>query len=56
VQYAEGTLVIDLRDAEKRELAWRAIAVERESNPSKIEDRLDEMVKKAVGRYPPKKK
>ena len=54
-QVAEGTLTIDLRDTSKRELVWRAIAVERESNPSKIEDRLDEMVKKSIDKYPPKK-
>jgi hypothetical protein len=51
----EGTLVIDLRDASRRELVWRAVAVEEESNPSKIEDRLDEMVKKSLEKYPPKK-
>jgi hypothetical protein len=55
-QTTEGTLTIDLRDAAKRELVWRVIAVEEERNPSKIEDRLDEMVKKSIEKYPPKGK
>jgi hypothetical protein len=55
-QYTEGTLVIDLRDTSKRALVWRAIAVEDKSNPSKVEDRLDEMVRKSFDKYPPKKK
>jgi len=55
-QYTEGTLIIDLRDTSKRELVWRAVAVEDKSDPSKIADRLDEMVKKSIEKYPPKKK
>ena len=55
-QYTEGTLVIDLRDTSKRELVWRAIAMEDKGNPSKIVDRIDEMVRKSIEKYPPKKK
>jgi hypothetical protein len=56
VPTTEGTLVINLRDTSKRELVWRGIAVEEEKNPSKVKDRLDEMVKKTIAKYPPKKK
>jgi len=55
-QYTEGTLIIDLRDTGKRELVWRAVAVEDKGDPSKIADRLDDMVRKSFDKYPPKKK
>jgi hypothetical protein len=54
-QVSQGTLVIDLRDASKRELVWRAVVNEREPNPAKLQDKLDNMVKKAAEKYPPKK-
>jgi hypothetical protein len=56
VPYAEGTLVIDLRDADTRSLVWRGIASEEKSDASKIEGKLDDMVKKSMGKYPPKQK
>jgi hypothetical protein len=56
VPYAEGTLVIDLRDPTTRSLVWRAIAAEEKSDASKIEGKLDSMVKKSIDKYPPKKK
>ena len=56
VPYAEGTLVIDLRDATTRSLVWRAIAAEEKSDASKIQGKLDDMVKKSIDKYPPKKK
>jgi len=55
VPYAEGTLVIDLRDPTTRSLVWRAIASEEKSDASKIESKLDDMVKKSINKYPPKK-
>jgi hypothetical protein len=55
VPYAEGTLVIDLRDPKTKSLVWRGIASEEKSDASKIEGKLDDMVKKAVEKYPPKK-
>lgn len=55
-QYTEGTLIIDLRDTTRRELVWRAVAVEDKGDPSKIADRLDDMVRKSIEKYPPKKK
>jgi hypothetical protein len=52
-RYTEGTLTIDL--VATRELVWRAIVTEDESDPAKIAKKLDEMVKKAIDKYPPKK-
>jgi hypothetical protein len=55
VPYSEGTLVIDLRDPSTRSLVWRAIASEEKSDATKIEGKLDDMVKKSLEKYPPKK-
>lgn len=55
VPYAEGTLVIDLRDPATRSLVWRAIAAEDKSDATKIQGKLDSMVKKSIDKYPPKK-
>ena len=55
VPYSEGTLVIDLRDASAHSLVWRGIASEEKSNASDIQKKLDNMVKKAIEKYPPKK-
>ncbi len=52
-QTTEGTLTIDL--LLKRELVWRAVATDDNKDPNKIADHLDDMVKKAIGKYPPKK-
>ncbi len=56
VPYAEGTLVIDLRDPTTRSLVWRAIAAEDKSDATKIQGKIDNMVKKSIEKYPPKKK
>src|SRR4029077_14533903 len=37
VPYAEGTLVIDLRDPTRRSLVWRAVAAEEKSDATKIQ-------------------
>jgi hypothetical protein len=55
VPYAEGTLVIDLRDPVPHSLVWRGIASEEKSNPADIQKKLDDMVRKAIEKYPPKK-
>jgi hypothetical protein len=55
VPYTEGTLVIDLRDPSTRSLVFRAIAREDKGDASKIEGKLDDMVKKSLEKYPPKK-
>ncbi len=55
VPYAEGTLVIDLRDPASRSLVWRGISSEEKTDPAKIQGKLDNMVKKSLEKYPPKK-
>jgi hypothetical protein len=56
VPYTEGTLVIDLRDPSTRSLVWRGIASEEKSDATKIEGKLNDMVRKAIEKYPPKPK
>ncbi len=55
VPYSEGTLVIDLRNPATRSLVWRGVATESESDPGKLAGKLDDMVKKSIAKYPPKK-
>lgn len=55
VPYAEGTLVIDLRDPSTKSLVWRGISSEEKSDATKIQGKLDDMVKKSLEKYPPKK-
>jgi hypothetical protein len=55
VPFTEGTLVIDLRDPTTRSLVWRAIAREDKSDASRVEGKLDDMVRKSFEKYPPKK-
>ena len=51
IYYTEGTLTLGLRTPQS--LVWRAVArVEGEN----IEGKLDDMVKKAIAKYPPKPK
>jgi hypothetical protein len=56
VPYTEGTLVINLRDPKTQSLVWRVIAQEEKSNATQVEAKLDDMVKKAFEKYPPKPK
>ena len=56
VPYAEGTLVIDLRDPRTRSLVWRGIATQDKSDATKLEGKLEDMVKKSLEKYPPKQK
>ncbi len=56
VPYTEGTLVIDLRDPTTRSLVWRAIASDEKSDATKLEGKLDDMVRKSLEKYPPKPK
>ncbi len=55
VPRTEGTLVINLRDAAFKTLVWRTVATADADNPSKIHDKLDDMVRKSMDKYPPKK-
>ena len=56
VSYAEGTLVIALIDSATRILVWRVAAVEKKSDTRSLDAKLDDLVRKAVEKYPPKKK
>lgn len=56
VPFTEGTLVIDFRDPSTRSLVFRAIAREDKSDASKVEGKLDDMVRKSLDKYPPKAK
>lgn len=56
VPYNEGTLIINLRDRSSHSLAWRGIARQDESDATKIQGKLDDMVKKTLAKYPPKPK
>jgi Domain of unknown function (DUF4136) len=56
VPRTEGTLVINLRDPATQSLVWRAIVTEEKSNASQVQGKLDNMVKKAFDKYPPKAK
>jgi len=55
VSRIEGNLVIDIRDASTKGLLWHAVATEDQSEPAKLSDRIDDMVKKAVAKFPAKK-
>jgi hypothetical protein len=54
VPYAEGTLVIDLRDPTTHSLVWRARATVEKSDAQKVENKIDDMVKKSLKKYPPR--
>jgi hypothetical protein len=51
----DGTLVLDLRRPDKKELLWRAVCVETDDDVGKVEKHLDKSVEKAFKKYPPKK-
>src|SRR5262245_60894092 len=51
----QGNLIIDLRDPTTRSAVWHAIATEDEPDEAKLSKKLDDMVKKAIDKYPPKK-
>ena len=54
-----GTLVIDIADAKKAELAWRGMGVREvntQANPEKRDKSINEAAKKIFKNYPPKKK
>jgi Domain of unknown function (DUF4136) len=54
-----GTLVVDLADAKKGQLAWRGMAVKEvqtQANPEKRDKSINEAMKKIFKNYPPKQK
>jgi hypothetical protein len=55
-RFTEGTLVVNLMDAQGRDLVWRGIYRDDESNAGKISNKLPDDIKKLFSDYPPKKK
>ena len=55
VPYTAGTLVINLRDPMTRSLVWRSIATEEKEDATKIAGKIDDMVRKSIEKYPPRK-
>lgn len=55
-KFTEGTLVINLMDPEGRDLVWRGVYRDDESNPGKISNKLPDDIKKLFSDFPPKKK
>jgi len=55
VPNTEGNLIIDLRDPTTRSLVWRSVATEEKNNPAEVAKKLNDMVKKSIAKYPPKK-
>ena len=54
-----GTLVIDMADAKKSQVAWRGMGVKEvntQANPEKRDKSINEAVKKIFKNYPPKVK
>ena len=54
-----GTLVVDIADAKKGQLAWRGMAtkeVNTQANPEKRDKSINEAMKKVFKNYPPKQK
>jgi hypothetical protein len=54
-----GTLVIDMADAKKNQLAWRGMAtkeVKTQASPEKRDKSINEAVKKVFKNFPPKQK
>jgi hypothetical protein len=55
--YRQGTLILDFVEPEKDELIWRGIAtkvIDEGASPEKVQRNVDEVVKKILGRFPPK--
>jgi hypothetical protein len=54
-----GTLVVDIADAKKNQIAWRGMGVKEvntTANPEKRDKSINEAVKKILKNYPPKVK
>ena len=53
--YQEATLTIDLHDVSRQSLVWRAVAREDKNSASDLDKHLDDMVRKSLEKFPPKK-
>jgi len=55
-QYEEGTLIIDMVDAQQKEMVWRGMAskaLPSAPTPEKIDKIIDDIVAKILEKYPP---
>jgi hypothetical protein len=55
-QYEEGTLIIDMVDAQQKEMVWRGMAskaLPSAPTPEKIDKIIDDVVSKIFNKYPP---
>lgn len=53
-QYTQGTLVIDLIDAETKRLVWRGIASDETAAPDESTEQINEVVAETLQKYPPR--
>ncbi len=51
--YKEGTVVLDLIDAETKQLAWRGWATGIIDNPARVRENIDSIVGQILARFPP---
>ncbi|NTV01625.1 MAG: DUF4136 domain-containing protein [Chlorobiaceae bacterium] len=59
VYYEEGALLLDITDAARKELAWRGVVrgmVEDYDSPDRMQERIDEAVRKLLSEFPPHRK
>jgi hypothetical protein len=56
ISYAEGTLVIVLFDPATQAVVWRVTAAEKKDDTREVDAKIEDLVRKAVETYPPKKK
>ncbi len=57
-QYEEGTLIIDMVDAQQKEMVWRGMAskaLPSSPTPEKIDKLIDDVIAKIFEKYPPGK-
>jgi hypothetical protein len=57
--FEEGTLILDIIDGPKRQIAWRGIAraeINRQNSPAKRDQRIREAMAEMLKKFPPKPK
>lgn len=55
-QYDEGTLIIDVSDARKKELVWRGVGsgrLRKETTPEQMTQDIDLAVAEILAQFPP---
>jgi hypothetical protein len=53
--YEEANLIVDIVDAERKELAWRGVATKtlEDPSPEKMQQKADEIIAKVMKNFPP---